>query len=61
MAEAKKPKIDINRTVSINTYLKTTKLSKPIQAMMRQLYKGKNKTLDDWGKIDENTNKRRCK
>ena len=60
MAEAKS-KVDVNRKVPINTYLKTTKLSKPIKVMMGQLYKGKSNTLDNWEKIDENTNNRRCK
>ena len=56
-----KEKIDPNREISIKAYLRTTELEKPIQVMMEQLFKGRNHTLDDWKKIDENTNNRRCK
>ena len=59
MAEVK-PKKEVDRPVPINTYLKTTKLSEPIKVMMRDLYKGLSKTLEDWNKLDEAVNNRRC-
>jgi hypothetical protein len=48
------------RTFSVNHYLKGTELSKPLQRMMKDLYHGQAKTMDEWKEIDKKTNKERC-
>lgn len=52
--------VDESRTYPINSYLKTTKLSDPLKAMMRTLYKGESHSMSEWKIIDEKVNQRRC-
>jgi len=48
------------RKFSIDYYLRESKLSDPLKQMMKDLFHGQNHTMEEWKKIDDNTNKRRC-
>lgn len=47
------------RKYSIDFYLEKAKLSEPIKEMMKQLFKGQAKTLEEWAIVDEGINQRR--
>lgn len=56
----KDQKLDVSIRYTINHYLKESKHPEAIQRMMRDLFKGRSKTLEEWKYADEKINKRRC-
>ena len=58
--EKKGEKLDVSIRYTINYYLKESKHPEEIQRMMRDLFKGRSKTLEEWKYADEKINKRRC-
>jgi len=45
---------------TVDYYLKDSEHPEGIKRMMRDLFKGQNKTLKQWKTADEETNTRRC-
>lgn len=45
---------------TMDFYLKDKDHPEAIKRMMKQLYKGKSKTMTEWETIDKNMNERRC-
>ena len=60
MANKEKEEVKINRKYSVDYYLRTTDLSGPLQQVMKEMYKGVQKTLEDWKLEDQKINQRRC-
>lgn len=56
----KEIKVDKNRTYPIDYFLKDSKRPEAIKRMMRDFFKGKSKTLEEWTYADKQINERRC-
>ncbi len=48
------------RTYPIDYFLKDSKRPEAIKRMMRDLFKGRSKTLAEWENADKTINERRC-
>ena len=49
-----------DRKYSIDFYLRKTELSEPLQKMMKDLFKGHQKTIGEWKEVDKSINEGRC-
>ena len=56
----KEPKKEKIRKFTVNHYLKTTDHPEKIKQMMKSLFKGECRTLEEWSNSDEKINKGRC-
>jgi len=53
-------KDDKTRTYPINYFLKDLDRPEGVKRMMRDLFKGRSKTLEEWQYADDKLNNRRC-
>ena len=58
--ESADEELDVTIRYTINHYLKKSKHPEAIQRMMRDLFLGKSKTLEEWEYADKTINERRC-